>query len=728
LNSSINVFSYISKAQHPLTNSLQMNASKFPARSLWLRHIMLRTCFCLLFFLLPFPCFRLGAQQNTIGAGNDAVLDLRNFDFKDASIPLDGKWTLYWKQLLGPADTGVSPAMVRFPLLWTKTVVNGLPLPSTGYASYKIKIWLPKEHPALAIDIPDFYTSYRLFINGTVFAQSGNPGTSSESTVPRWMPQTAEISGATDTLSLVLQVANFRHSKGGPYKSLVLGDKKLLFQKREIDEAFDLVLTGCWFMGGLFFLGLYFFGRHDKSLLYFALFALTYSYRIIGTRLYVLHSIFPHIPWSVTLHMEYISFFSSIAFFTLYTRHLYPKDSNRYIINILTCLCFVFTGIVIIFPPAVFTLLINPFLVLMVVMIAYGFYIYFMAWRNKRTGSLYAFMSTCVVLLVFVVIILQYFQVITAVKGILFAGYISFFFLQSLILSFRYTHALKQIIEEVEQKRKAIESSNAALKTSMEQLKAAQSQLIQSEKMASLGELTAGIAHEIQNPLNFVNNFAELNTELIDELQAELRSGNNTEALAISNDVKKNEEKINQHGKRADAIVKGMLLHSRNTGAAKEPAELNKITDEYLRLAYHGFRAKDNTFNAILNTGFDESISTVRMAPQEMGRVLVNLYNNAFYAIAEKDKEQKQGYQPTVSISTRKGNGIIEIRIADNGNGIPKSIIDKIYQPFFTTKPTGQGTGLGLSLAYDIVKAHGGELVAETKENEGTAFIVRLPG
>jgi two-component system NtrC family sensor kinase len=264
-----------------------------------------------------------------------------------------------------------------------------------------------------------------------------------------------------------------------------------------------------------------------------------------------------------------------------------------------------------------------------------------------------------------------------------------------------------------------------------------QKQLIQSEKMASLGELTAGIAHEIQNPLNFVNNFSDVNTELIEELKNELKEGNTEEVIAIANDIKANEEKINHHGKRADAIVKGMLQHSRSTGNTKEPTDINVLADEYLRLAYHGLRAKDKSFNATLKTAYDETIEKINIIPQDIGRVILNIITNAFYAVTEKKKSPhplKGGmeYEPVVSITTKRfstplWDGGIEIRIADNGNGIPQKVVDKIFQPFFTTKPTGQGTGLGLSLAYDIVKAHGGELKVETKEGQGAEFIIQLP-
>ena len=298
---------------------------------------------------------------------------------------------------------------------------------------------------------------------------------------------------------------------------------------------------------------------------------------------------------------------------------------------------------------------------------------------------------------------------------------------------------LEETIEELEQKRKAIEETNVALQQSLEELNAAQAQLIQSEKMASLGELTAGIAHEIQNPLNFVNNFSEVSTELVDEMNDEIDKGNLEDAKQIAQDLKQNLKKINHHGKRAGDIVKGMLQHSRSSSGVKELTDINALADEYLRLAFHGLRAKDKSFNAMMKTDFDETIGNINIVPQDIGRVILNLITNAFYAVNEKTLSAVATlptgqadptaikYEPTVSISTKKINDKVEIKVTDNGGGIPQKVLDKIFQPFFTTKPTGQGTGLGLSLAYDIVKAHRGELKVETKEGEGTEFIIQLP-
>ncbi|MDQ6814762.1 MAG: ATP-binding protein [Bacteroidota bacterium] len=283
----------------------------------------------------------------------------------------------------------------------------------------------------------------------------------------------------------------------------------------------------------------------------------------------------------------------------------------------------------------------------------------------------------------------------------------------------------------LQNQKKETDYQKEKVENTLIELKSTQSHLIQSEKMASLGELTAGIAHEIQNPLNFVNNFSDVNFELIEELKSELLADNKEDAILIADDIKENEQKINHHGKRADAIVKGMLQHSRASAGKKELTDINALADEYLRLSYHGLRAKDKDFNADFKTDFDESIRKIEVVPQDIGRVLLNLFNNAFYA-ASLPSIAGFNKNPTIWVSTKRistpsGAGGLEIRVRDNGPGIPQNIVDKIFQPFFTTKPTGQGTGLGLSLSYDIVKAHGGEIKVETKEGEGAEFIITLP-
>ncbi len=297
--------------------------------------------------------------------------------------------------------------------------------------------------------------------------------------------------------------------------------------------------------------------------------------------------------------------------------------------------------------------------------------------------------------------------------GIIFLSVLLFFL-------YRNSRQQKQVNALLLQQKQEIEKT-------LSQLKSTQQQLIQSEKMASLGELTAGIAHEIQNPLNFVNNFSEVSGELIDEMNGALEKGDLEDVKVIASDIQQNLSKIAHHGKRADSIVKGMLQHSRSSTGQKELTDINALCDEYLRLSYHGLRAKDSSFNAGFETHFDKSVGSISVVPQEIGRILLNLLNNAFYAVNEKAHKGIEGYAPKVVVRTEKLGSNIRIVVEDNGMGIPESIKEKIFQPFFTTKPTGQGTGLGLSLSYDIVKAHGGQLQCESKDGQYTIFRIQLP-
>jgi signal transduction histidine kinase len=275
---------------------------------------------------------------------------------------------------------------------------------------------------------------------------------------------------------------------------------------------------------------------------------------------------------------------------------------------------------------------------------------------------------------------------------------------------------------------KQVRERTEELKRSIDDLKATQSQLIHSEKMASLGELTAGIAHEIQNPLNFVNNFAAVNKELLQEMKQEIDDENYSEVKAIAADLEANEDKISHHGRRADSIVKGMLQHARSSTGTKEWTNINQLTDEYLRLSYQGIRARDKTFSAHVETDFHTTVGDVLTVPQDIGRVLLNLFNNAFYAVNEKKKQLNGAYKPVVSVCTKREGNTVTIAVKDNGTGMSPTTIAKVFQPFFTTKPTGEGTGLGLSLSYDIIaKGHSGEIKVETKEGEGSEFIVQLP-
>ncbi len=313
------------------------------------------------------------------------------------------------------------------------------------------------------------------------------------------------------------------------------------------------------------------------------------------------------------------------------------------------------------------------------------------------------------------------YQLIAAVALVLFI-------LTVALLIWRNNLSQRKKNRKLDEQKDLLTQQRDELQATLAELKTTQTQLIQSEKMASLGELTAGIAHEIQNPLNFVNNFSEVNREMIDELKVELKGGNVDEALAIAEDIGQNEEKINHHGKRADFIVKGMLQHSRTNTGEKQLTDMNVLCDEFLKLSYHGLRAKDKLFNAEMVTHFDPKLPKINVSQQDMGRVMLNLFNNAFYAVNQKLKTAGHGYKPEVTVTTLLENERVVIKIKDNGIGIPDVIKDKIMQPFFTTKPTGEGTGLGLSLTYDmVVKGHGGNIQVNSVEGEGSEFVVHLP-
>lgn len=618
--------------------------------------------------------FSSAAQQPIAKNG---VIDLRNTDLTKQSVALDGEWGLCWEKLCEPGHPSEKmTGLIPFPKRWDNTVIGGKKITAKGYASYVLTILLPKHATNLALDVPDTYTSYKLYANDILFAESGKPGVSLETTTPKWQQFTRELFVNTDTVHLILQVANFLHSKGGPYKSIVIGNRDQLFSKRNKNTALDFILTGSIIMCGLFFFGLYFFGRYDKTILYFSLFCITYSYRIVGSAQYALHTVLPDIPWVITVHIEYLSLFVSVIFFTEYTQKLYPEDSNKYITTIERWACIVLSLITVVFPPSVFTQLINPFLVVMFFVIAHAFYVYIKAYRKKRLGAGFALLSTAVVLIVFVIINLQYFGFVAPQKELLFAGYMSFFFLQSLILSYRYSYLLNKAKKEAEQ------------------------------GLLAKSDFLSNMSHEIRTPLNSVIGLSHILLEnkpredQQEQLNVLLFSANNL--LNIVNDIldynKIEAGKINFEYIDMDLVqVSQDLLSGFKTLAAEKGIEL--------------ILEKDPSFS-----------HRIISDPTRISQVIGNLLQNAI-------KFTREGHVKLIIKQEKfnKQHVTLTIKIEDTGIGIAaekqRLIFDRFTQADTSTSRSFGGTGLGLAICKKILELQGSQLQLESEPGKGSVFF-----
>ncbi|MBO9199679.1 MULTISPECIES: response regulator [Niastella] len=607
---------------------------------------------------------------------HQGVLDLRAVDLQHQSASLDGEWQFYWRRLLQPGDTISTPAdFVTYPSLWNKIRLHGQTLPVEGYATYSLTILLPQKRPHLALLMTDVYCSYRLFINDSLLLANGRPDTSKQTAVPFWCTQMVNLPN-TDTVHLLLQVANFWHTKGGTYKHLYIGQSNKITLNLRRDRAYDVLLAGCLFMGGLFFFGFYAFGSRDKAILYFSLFCIVYSYRTVGTSLYILHAVFPNLSWFVTIRLEYLSLTLGVALFSRYFQSVYPKDANRYIVNAVVWICLLYTGLIVTTPPHIFTKGIMPFLGVMFFYIAFALFICIRAVKFKRIGAVFALMSCGVMLLVFLIINLNYFQVVGTEKWIVFIGYVLFFFLQSLVLSHRFAYTLRKAADEAQQ----------GLKTKTEFL--------------------STMSHEIRTPLNVVIGMAHLmlrNTPRRDQeknLNVLLFSANNL--LSIVNDI------LDYNKIEAGKINFEMI-----------PMDIGSIA-QYIT---GGLSSKAVEKEITLNTTVDTRLTRKIIGdPTRTSQVIFNLVQNAIKFT------EKGSVELAIQVEKLAEDKVtLAIKVTDTGIGIEPEkqqlIFDRFTQADSSTSRSYGGTGLGLAITKRILDLQGVVLNLKSEPGKGSVFF-----
>jgi signal transduction histidine kinase/CheY-like chemotaxis protein len=606
------------------------------------------------------------------------VLDLRSLNLSDKPVALDGEWGFFWKQLVSPDSLAAagSPLYVPYPSRWTNLRMNGQNLPAQGYATYSLTVLLPSKRSRIGLEVPDVYCAYKLYINGVLQSQNGEPATTADQATPFWATRTIALPpGEKDTLVMVMQIANFWHAKGGPYKQILIGDKDLLFLKKNRDNAYDLVLAGCMVMGGLFFLGLFIFGRHDKTTLYFSLFCIFYSYRMVGANAYILHTLLPNLNWFITVRVEYITLCLCAGLFTRYTQHLYPDDAHPGIMKVMWWFCMTYATLCLVTPPIVFTRFLNIFLVAMFVSTTYALYVFFQAARNRRSGSLFALLSTAVMLLILFLINLEYFGVISTMKIVIFVGYIAFFFLQSLALSHRFAHSFRQATLQAQQGLKA------------------------------KSEFLSTMSHEIRTPLNAVIGMTHLllrhdpRADQKEDLGVLLFSANNL--LSIVNNIL-DYNKIEEGKIGFEHIPMDLPAIARNIAAGLKNAAQEKGID--------------------LLVNVDQRLDKKLIGdPTRTSQVINNLVHNAI-------KFTREGH---VSLSIQmvfftEESARIMVSVKDTGIGIPREkqhmIFDRFTQADSSTSRSYGGTGLGLAITRRILELQGVTLQLASDTGKGSVF------
>jgi len=619
-------------------------------------------------------CFAEGEGSPVAKRG---VLDLRKVNLFARQVSISGEWGFYWDRLLPPDSLfSATPAYIPFPLLWSDVTLNGAKIPSQGYATYTLTILLPSKRPRLGLEVPDTYCSFELFVNGIVQAQNGQPATTKEKARPFWVTRTLVLpAGGSDTLVMVMQVANFWHNRGGPYKDILLGDKDELILKKYRDSAYDFLLAGCLFMGGLFFLGLFVFARNDRTILYFALFCIVFSYRMVGTNHYALHSLFSDMDWFITTRLEYLTLSIGIILFTLYTGKLYPDDSHPVILKGMIWFCILYTAVIVFTPTLVFTKFLVYFLLVMFFCIAYAMYVYIQAARHKRSGSLFALLSTAVMLFIFLLMNLHYFLVIPDLRIPLFFGYIAFFFLQSLALSHRFAHTFRQAT------------------------------FLAQQGLRVKSEFLSTMSHEIRTPLNAVIGMTHLllrnkpRADQEEDLGVLLFSANNL--LSIVNNIldynKIEEGKIGfeQISFDLSAIARNIVAGLKNTADEK------------------GIALQIN-----IDPGLDRRLIG---DPTRTSQVINNLVHNAI-------KFTREGSVTLSFVVERRwpDSMSVTVKVTDTGIGIApekqQMIFDRFTQADSSTSRSYGGTGLGLAITKKILELQGVLLQLRSTPGEGSCF------